>query len=345
MIKQARSAPGPPGRRGWLLLALVTAAALAATVTVAEQPAPGIAVAGSQPLVQLKSVPALLVEPPTPAPPPTLPPTPSPQLLVAPLGPRVTVPILVYHYIRVNPVASDRVGYNLSVTPQLFAEQMELLHEDGVVPITFDTLMNALSGHGGLPPHPVILTFDDGYADFATAAQPVLTRQGFSAVTYVVGGFINRPGYMSAEQVRAADAAGMVVGAHTMHHVNLARLSLLAASAEITGSKSTLEQLLGHPVLDFAYPYGGFTPAVESLVQQAGFREAVSTLGGTLQTWAGRFALRRTHMGGAQDLAFFARAAGLPVPDAAQMARVRSSSSPTPSPASSPTPSPSASPS
>jgi peptidoglycan/xylan/chitin deacetylase (PgdA/CDA1 family) len=228
------------------------------------------------------------------------------------IGGRVRVPILMYHYVRVTGSGpANLLGFNLSVSPQLFAAQMALLHVAGATPITLSTLMDALAGEGALPPRPVVLTFDDGYADFATVAEPILKQYGFVATDYVVSGFLGRPGYMSAAQVQQMDAAGMVIGSHTMHHVDLSHLTAAAARAEIEGGKAALEALLGHPVLDFAYPYGRFNAATEAIVQQAGFREAVTTIAGDLQVFAARFALPRDHIGGAPSLAEFSRLAHL----------------------------------
>ncbi|GAC1569593.1 MAG: hypothetical protein NVS3B18_00730 [Candidatus Dormibacteria bacterium] len=243
------------------------------------------------------------------------------QLLSEPLGPRATVPILVYHYVRIVTDRRDALGISLSVTPTLFAEQMALLEAQGGHPVTLAALISAMTNHTALPAHPVVITFDDGYDNFATVAEPILAAHGFVATDFVVSGFLNRPGFMTAAQVRQMDADGMVIGSHTVHHVNLARLPQPLARAEIEGGKATLEAILGHPVLDFAYPYGGFNPAMMQLVQQAGFREAVTTVGGDQQALGQRYALRRIHVGGfSQDLEFFATAVGLPRPDASQTA-------------------------
>ena len=240
-----------------------------------------------------------------------------------PGGRTLTVPILMYHYVLpVNPATRNVLLFNLATSPQLFAQQMALLHAEGANPISLATLAAALAGKRGLPPHPVVLTFDDGYVSFAAAAAPILQRYGFVGTDFVVSGFVGRPGYLSAAQVRAMDAEGMVIGAHTVDHVALASVAPAVARAEIDGSKATLERLLGHPVLDFAYPYGSFDAAVVQMVRDAGFRDAASTIGGDVQTAAGLFQLRRTHIGGALSLAEFAAMAGLPRPTAAIYALV-----------------------
>lgn len=242
---------------------------------------------------------------------------------VAAPGGALTIPILVYHYVlAVSPSSPDVTLFNLSISPAMFARQMALLHVEGATPISPAMLMQALAGKRALPPHPVMLTFDDGYTDFATAAAPVLLRYGFVATDYVVSGFVGHSGYMTAAQVKRIDAEGLVIGSHTMHHVDLATVSPAVALAEIDGGKAALEHLLGHAVRDFAYPYGGFDGAVVQLVRAAGFRDAVTTMGGDTQTLADAFVLHRTRIGGALSLARFAVLAGLPPPTAAQLVAI-----------------------
>lgn len=273
----------------------------------------GTAVGGPLPMYPNFLAPTSTAVPPPPETP--LSKAPQPVSAAVPVGPHLDVPILYYHYIRnVVPTAQNVLAFNLSISPGLFAAQMALLHADGAHTITLSTLVSALAGRATLPPHPVVLTFDDGYSSFATAAEPVLARYGFVATDFVVSGFLGRGGYMTANQVIDMDAAGMVIGSHTAHHVDLAAVSLAEARAEIDTGKAVLEQLLRHPVLDFAYPYGGFNSAVVALVEQAGFRDAVSTMWGDSQELAARYLLHRTELGGAPSLAVFAADAGLPPP-------------------------------
>jgi peptidoglycan/xylan/chitin deacetylase (PgdA/CDA1 family) len=251
-----------------------------------------------------------------------LPPASSAPSLITVVAPRgaLTIPILVYHYVlEVSPTTRDVTLFNLSISPAMFARQMAVLHVEGATPISPAMLMQALAGERALPRHPVMLTFDDGYSDFATAAAPVLLRYGFVATDYVVSGFVGHSGYMTAAQVRQMDAEGLVIGSHTVHHLDLATVSPAVALAEIDSGKVALEHLLGHRVLDFAYPYGGFDSAVVQLVRAAGFRDAVTTMGGDTQTLVGAYVLHRTRIGGALSLASFAARAGLAPPTAAQL--------------------------
>jgi peptidoglycan/xylan/chitin deacetylase (PgdA/CDA1 family) len=248
--------------------------------------------------------------------------TPEPTLEAAKVS-GVSLPILTYHWIRINPVPADQLGFHLSVTPAHFAEQMAFLHYAGVHPITFDQAMSAIQTGQPLPPRPVILTFDDGYGDFATQATPILQRYGFVGIDYVVSGFIGRPAYMTADQVQEVERAGMVIGCHTVSHVDLSKVTPQVARMQITVSHQQLEQLLGHQVVDFAYPYGGWTAEVEKMVMADGFRDAVTTRGGTWLQVQARGAWPRLHVDGADSLQAFAAKAlsGTPAAVVTQLLR------------------------
>src|SRR5260370_8672843 len=92
---------------------------------------------------------------------------------MAPGPTSINVPILTYHYIRVNPDRNDRMGFALSVTPSDFAAQMDWLAQNGYHPITTEDLYTYLTGCGGLPSNPGILTLDDHYPPSAPPPPPI----------------------------------------------------------------------------------------------------------------------------------------------------------------------------
>src|SRR5581483_3240766 len=98
---------------------------------------------------------------------------------VVPVGRQsIHVPILMYHYIRVNPNPADRLGFDLSVTPEDFNSQMDWLAGHGYHPIDFNDLRAYFAGQRPLPERPVIVTLDDGYRDLYTTAYPILRAHG-----------------------------------------------------------------------------------------------------------------------------------------------------------------------
>jgi peptidoglycan/xylan/chitin deacetylase (PgdA/CDA1 family) len=232
----------------------------------------------------------------------------------------VHVPILMYHYIRTNPDPRDRLGFNLSVTPDDFGRQMDWLAANGYHPIDLGDLRAYLLDRSVLPDRSVVLTFDDGYRDLYTAAYPVLRAHGFKAVSYVVSGFVGSPSSVTAAQVLEMDANGIEIGAHTVSHADLSRLAPADLRHEVVDSRASLEALLGHPVLDFCYPYGHLDAAVVSTVEAAGFLTATTTQPGADHSAGDRFAWTRVRVGGGESLEQFA--ADLGSPEASQVVAV-----------------------
>ena len=231
-----------------------------------------------------------------------------------PAGPSTAVPILLYHYIRVNPNPADRVGFNLSIPPAMFRAQMQYLADHGFHVLSLHQAVVAIAAHHPLPSRPVVLTFDDGYADFFTAAVPTLRAHGFTATDFVISGRMGLFSFMTAAQVQAADQMGFTIGAHTVDHYALAALTPARATWEMRQSKLALESLLGHPVIDFAYPYGSYNALAIAVAVRLGFETACSTLSGTVHSAGQLMVLSRVRIGGAMTLTTFARLVGGPAP-------------------------------
>jgi peptidoglycan/xylan/chitin deacetylase (PgdA/CDA1 family) len=231
-----------------------------------------------------------------------------PADVLAPGAGWINVPILTYHYIRINPDRFDRLGFALSVTPADFAAQMDWLKESGYHPITAGDLSAYLRGARGLPSKPVILTFDDGYADFYTTALPILRAHDFRATAYVVSGFVGWPNYMTAAQVLEADRSGIEIGSHTVNHPNLTNLSYGSVRAQLTDSKRFLEHLLGHPVTSFCYPSGKVNSMVAWQVADVGYDSATTTVFGFRHTLADRYIWTRLRVSGGETRDQFAAA-------------------------------------
>jgi peptidoglycan/xylan/chitin deacetylase (PgdA/CDA1 family) len=238
------------------------------------------------------------VSTPTAAPSPSPAPSPTPRLTPV-AGGQARLPILMYHYIRVVPDADDQIGIGLSVAPEVFAQQMDFLKREGYHPVTLAQAERALRGETGLPAKPVVLTFDDGYADFYTAAWPILRRHGFASTIFVITDLIDRPGYLTRPQVIELDRSGLVeVGSHTLTHPDLTALTPEEQRREIVISKGVLEGWLGRPIVSFSYPAGRYHAGVLELVQEAQYRVAVTTKPGQEQTRAAPLEWRRTRVHG-----------------------------------------------
>lgn len=219
----------------------------------------------------------------TPTPRPTATPTPTTTSTPTPTpGPRAVgtpdyVPILMYHYVRDPETSEDDLGYGLSVSPQLFEEQLEWLDDNGYTTVQMRTLAACLREQSRCPDKPVALTFDDGYEDAFTNALPILKRHNATATFYVVPDFVGQPDYLTWEQIGQMHQQGMEIGSHTIAHRDLTVLEPDHAADEIERSRALIGQHIGAPVESFSYPYGRFMPALAREVQQAGYTNAVIT--------------------------------------------------------------------
>lgn len=223
------------------------------------------------------------------------------------LGASVTIPVLMYHYVRVNPNPADKVGFNLSVTPVNFASQMDYLISHGYHTITLDQLGAALLGQASLPAKPIVVTFDDGYHDSYTAAYPILKSRGLKAVSFVITGFVGGPNYLTWGEIDEMNKNGVFTfGSHTVDHKALTYLDKNSIGKEVAESKNTLETHLDYRVNWLAYPYGNVNDKVVKLVRQAGYIGAFGTNHGTYHDTEAMYTLPRIRIGGSDNVETFA---------------------------------------
>jgi peptidoglycan/xylan/chitin deacetylase (PgdA/CDA1 family) len=222
------------------------------------------------------------------------------QRLVPPPGAparSVHVPVLTYH--RVAPLSA--VGLtDLKVDPANFVAELAALRKGGYHPITQAELFNALYRSEALPSKPIIISVDDGYVDDVTRILPALQRFHMVATFFVITGRMTEPGFLSAVQIRELEQAGMDIGDHTAHHVDLRAITPSELQMETAGSRKVLERVLGHPVYFFAYPFGDFNAAVLQAVHAAGFTMAYTTAGGITESTSAPLTMPRIHVGRAE---------------------------------------------
>ena len=180
----------------------------------------------------------------------------------------------------------------LTLTPDEFRRQLAWLRARGCRVVSVDTLYRD-SQRGALAPCEAALTFDDGYDDVAKFAAPLLRHFGDVATLYISTGLVGTPGHVTIGELRSLHAAGMEIGAHTVHHVDLTIVPQAKAAREIQSSLSSLRDWLAAPVTSFAYPAGRFNPSVVAHVAAAHVENAVTTLPGYINAAPSRYELPR----------------------------------------------------
>jgi len=217
------------------------------------------------------------------------------------------IPVLMYHRV-VAPGKGVLFADGYNVPPTHFAEQMQWLQTHGFHPITQVALFDALAFGTPLPSRPIVLTFDDGYDDAVNAVLPILVNstRHWPAAFFVITGRIGEGPFLSWDQIHQLELAGMDIGSHTVHHVQLGRVSRQVAISELTHSAQTLARGLGHPVYWLAYPFGSVTPAVARQAADAGYLLAYTTRPGEWLNRSIRTTLPRIDVAQQDSLSRFA---------------------------------------
>jgi peptidoglycan/xylan/chitin deacetylase (PgdA/CDA1 family) len=191
----------------------------------------------------------------------------------------ITLPILMYHLI--GPIRADQpaITQRLTVEPDDFAAQMRWLKHAGFHAVAQQQAFAALEHGAKLPPHPIMITFDDGYRGVWANALPVLARLHMPATAYVITSRISDfdPSTLTWGQLHALERNGVTIGSHTVTHPDLTTLSDADAVAELRNSRRGLERHLKRPVQWFAYPAGAHDARIVNLVRRAGYVLAVTT--------------------------------------------------------------------
>jgi peptidoglycan/xylan/chitin deacetylase (PgdA/CDA1 family) len=172
--------------------------------------------------------------------------------------------ILTYHSVSEGPPP-------LCIAPDLLREHLDCVLDAGATILDLADLAAALRD-GEVPERAVAFTFDDGYADIATAA-PMLLEREISATVYCVAGYLGgtsdwptlparapRLPLAPPNQLAELAAAGFAIGSHGFEHAPLHLLAAAELRREIVDSRAELEHRVGVPVRSFACPYGAQPP-------------------------------------------------------------------------------------
>jgi peptidoglycan/xylan/chitin deacetylase (PgdA/CDA1 family) len=188
---------------------------------------------------------------------------------------RATAVVLYYHSIPKEKRAA-------------FARQMDMLVRISK-PRRADAAMPHTPGA-----HYVSVTFDDGYQNIIENALPELEQRGIPATIFIVPGALgvtpkwedssggtdaamNEP-ILTAEQLRELPSDLVQIGSHTLTHPMLSRLPEQEARAELSMSRTMLEEITGREVTLFSFPYGSFSAKLIAWCRDEGYERVFTTV-------------------------------------------------------------------
>lgn len=215
--------------------------------------------------------------------------------------------IFVYHRF------GDSRYPSTNIDLRVFAAQLQYLQQNEYTVLYASDIVSRLKSGQPLPQRCVALTVDDGYTSFLTGAMPLLRQYGYPVTLFVSSDSVGAGSYLNWQQLRQLQEEGVEIGNHSASHPYfVTRQSRdpqhwrAQAKHDIQRAQQAFKKHLGTTPQLFAYPYGEYSPELETLLQEIGFAAAFAQQSGVVDPSINfPFSIPRFPMGGS-----YATAAG-----------------------------------
>jgi peptidoglycan/xylan/chitin deacetylase (PgdA/CDA1 family) len=211
-----------------------------------------------------------------------------------------SLPVLMYHSVFDQEERGVKPYYRVVTKPHRFAEHLRLLKESGYTGVSLEEALE-MSEAERRQRQPVVITFDDGFADFYHTAWPMLTAIGFTATMFLPTGFVGSPRKsfrgrvcLTWDEVIEMRQSGIRFGSHTVNHRKLYELQWGEIEQETLCSKQELEQRLQEEVSSFSYPFAfpqedrTFVERFSKTLRRQGYRSCATTVIGRHRSRRGK---------------------------------------------------------
>ena len=187
---------------------------------------------------------------------------------------RKEVPILCYHNIKDFSASAGEMTKTYTVKPANFAEQMKALADAGYQSILPDQLYDYLVYNKPLPIKPIMITFDDTRGEQFSIGAAEMKKYNFKGVFFVMTVSINRPNYLSKEEIKDLSDSGNTIAAHTWDHHMVTKYAGEDWNIQLVKPKANLEEIIGKPIPYFAYPFGLWNKEAIPEIKKSGYQMA-----------------------------------------------------------------------
>ncbi len=169
----------------------------------------------------------------------------------------------VYNYLGATAKTTAWTQFSNTFSVPAGAVNVTVFHLlDGVNTLTTDDYSLKAYSSVGFSQALVSLTFDDGIDTIYKNGIPLLKKYSLASTQYIITSDIGKTGFVTQANIKAMQTAGHEIGSHTVTHPDLVKLTASQLSQEVANSKTTLQQLFGGTVTDFAAPYGSYNSPV-----------------------------------------------------------------------------------
>jgi peptidoglycan/xylan/chitin deacetylase (PgdA/CDA1 family) len=225
------------------------------------------------------------------------------------------IAVLMYHSISDRAETRVHPYFRMVTSPARFAQQMQWLTEAGAEVVALDAWNSPFTDGHMLR---VIITFDDGLADFVTHAFPLLHDHGYGATMFLPTAFIETgkelwPGvkHLRWNDARQLSREGIRFGSHTANHRHLDTLSRREINEEVKTSTETMRNHLDGNVTSFSCPFAfpqAYPAAISALhesLSEYGYTVGVTTKIGTASMHDDPYTLKRLPVNSDDDKKLF----------------------------------------
>lgn len=240
---------------------------------------------------------------------------------------RKRVVFLCYHGVTKRPSRSPDDPQALHVNHLRFAAHLDYLQRHYRV-ISLSDYLSANLTQSSLPKYCVVLTFDDGFRNFVTAAAPLLAERRMPATVFIItdrasddldeeksGAWTPEDDkkHLTWDEARELSATQQIeFGSHTCSHSGLLTLSQENIQRELLYSHNELVAQLSIDLPALSYPKGQYSKLLAEDARKLGYACAVTSDRGPNELDHDLFTLGRTLIGDNDNIASFAvRVSGL----------------------------------
>jgi len=185
------------------------------------------------------------------------------------------VVVLQYHHV------SDDTPPSTSISVEQFSLHMNYLKQNDFNVLPLATILQRLKKNKTLPDKTVAITFDDGYVNVLTNADPILTQYNFPYTVFIAPKEISA-GYsnlLSWQQIKEMSGNGVEFASHSLEHLHLNRLLkdetqaqwLSRIERDINTAQQQIVEQTGQDHKFLAYPYGEYNTELQQLVTKLGY--------------------------------------------------------------------------
>lgn len=206
------------------------------------------------------------------------------------------IPVFAYHRF------GDSRYPSTNISSDVFESQLKYLADNHYTVLTLGEAVAKWKAGKSLPDKAVILTIDDGYLSFYKNGWPLLKKYGYSATIFVQTGTIGGSDFMSWQQIKEMQKAGIEIGNHSHDHAQFLNLDgkdrMAAFRKDLAQASDQFQEHLGSKPTLYCYPYGEWTSDMEQVLRDAGFEAATAQKSGVFSQSSDAMAIPRFPMGG-----------------------------------------------